>query len=301
MADVFRAQRPFTSRDFPPAKKAFLIVEVFGYDKMLPTVMSRDAFNNRTCPFAGNQCEKFLQYGYGYCSVEYKSKYDRESVVYAVCDHRLDGGPVQHAVRDHFDDISNVRIVGELKFTNPDQSFDYVAIDPNSNDFVVVETQAIDLRGGGVGPAWLGIFEGHPADWRALYSAEANRKGRKDNVAYGVNMANITKRLGLQVAEKASLLKGIGAKLYVVAQDRCFDYLRSRIRANWNMRKQDAWDIAFVTFEYDGDISPDGIHNVVYRQTSRTDYSSFSSALATSTSVISRQDFVRRVREKGGL
>lgn len=52
------------------------------------------------------------------------------------------------------------------------------------DDFIAIETQAIDTRGGGVGPAWVGILEGSPATWRTRFTEEAKRKKRrKDDIA----------------------------------------------------------------------------------------------------------------------
>ena len=164
MPERFIPTRPFTDADFPAAgKNAFPIIEVFGYEKHLATSQSRQSFSEMHCPFANNPCEKFLQYGFGYCSVQYKTKFDSSPQVYAVCDHRLDGEPIRHAIADYFGGNNRVRLTDELKFTDPDQSFDFIALDTGTDDFIVIETQAIDLRGGGVGPAWESIFEGQPA------------------------------------------------------------------------------------------------------------------------------------------
>lgn len=295
----FQPTQPFSESDFPnDGKTLFPIVEVFGYDKHLRTDEARRSFDERRCPFAGRACEKYQQYGFGYCSVQYKSKYDSKPEIYAVCDHRLDGSPVQHAVVDFFGNNERVKLVEELKFTDPDQSFDFIAIDPTTDVFIGIETQAIDLRGGGVGPAWESIADGTPSEWRAYFSREAAAKKRKDNVAYGVNMANITKRLGLQVAEKGNLMRQLNAKLYVVAQDRCLEYFKRRIPARWTTERNDDWDISFITFDYTGVVLPSGRWNVEHRQTIRTTLASFSEALSRSTANIDRGRFLQRIKEK---
>ncbi len=299
MPDRFIPTGPFTDTDFPgDGSKPFPIVEVFGYEKHLTTAAARQSFVDKHCPFVGNMCEKYNQYGYGYCSVQYKSKYDTAPQVYAVCDHRLDGAPIRHALTDYFGANDRARLLEELTLSDPDQSFDFIAIDTDTDNFIAIETQAIDLRGGGVGPAWESIFEGNPAEWRSFFSREALEKGRKDTVAYGVNMANITKRLGSQIAEKGSLLRQIGVKLYVIAQDICFQYFKSRIPAVWSTERDGEWDITFITFDYTGNVLPDGRLEMVYRQTVRTTHTSFSEAVSRSTSVISRADFLSRVKEK---
>jgi hypothetical protein len=135
----------------------FPIVEVFGFEYSASSREARLHFKKRRCPFAGNVCEKFRQYRFGYCSVVYAAKDDGGiRHTYAVCDHRLDGAPVQKAVADHFG-AANVELVPEVVLTDPRTSFDYVAISRSGDkitDAVVIETQAIDIRGGGVGPVW---------------------------------------------------------------------------------------------------------------------------------------------------
>lgn len=295
----FRPNRPFVSEQFPnDGDKPFPIVEVFGYDRHLRTDEARLAFAERWCPFANTSCEKFRQYGYGYCSVTYKSKYDTTHEVYAVCDHRLDGGPIDLAIKDYFGLKNTIKRVEELKLVNPDQSFDFIAIDLANDEFVAIESQAIDLRGGGVGPAWSAVIDGSPEEWRMRFTDEARRKGRSDTVAYGVNMANISKRLGLQVAEKGSFMRTLGAKLYALTQDRCFNYLSSRIPAQWSTERESDWDITFLTFDYTGTVLPNGQHEMKHCKTMRTSVSSFSEALARSTACLDRQSFLAKIKEK---
>ncbi|HEV3162802.1 MAG TPA: hypothetical protein VGZ22_02090 [Isosphaeraceae bacterium] len=301
MPDIFVAETPFDPSEFPPAEKPFPIIEVFGYDRHLSTPEAQANFNARHCPFARKSCEKFRQYGYGYCSVQYRTEDDTDYEVYAVCDHRLDGVPVMAAVNDYFKSTKNVLLIDEVKLTNPSQSFDFVALDTATDDFVAIETQAIDLRGGGVGPAWAGILEGAPSKWRQLYTEEAIRDERKDNVAYGVNTANITKRLGVQIAEKCSLLASLNAKLYVVTQDRCFKYMSKRIPATWGTAPDQPWDITFISWDFTGKVLPNGQREIEQKQTKRTTTASFAEALARSTATITREEFLKKVKKKGGL
>jgi hypothetical protein len=77
-------------------------------------------------------------------------------------------------------------------------SFDYAAFTLDDrgeiDDLIVIEAQAIDTRGGGLGPAWQALEAGEPERWREYFTRDAAVRGRKDTVAYGVNMANIYKR-----------------------------------------------------------------------------------------------------------
>lgn len=292
---------PRTSKTEP--ERPFPIIEAFGYAAEPATAQSREARTKRFCRFMNAPCEKYIQYRFGYCSVTYAAA-DDEGVrqTYAVCDHRLDGEPVQAALRDHFGPAADkVQLVPEVVLTNPRTSFDYVAItvDPKQeiSDVAVIETQAIDIRGGGVGPAWKAWMKGEPEKWREYFTADAKaRSRRKDVVAYGVNMANIFKRLGLQVAVKGSYLKGIGVPFYVVMQHRPFEYLRRRIRFE---EGANPWDITFMTFDYTGDRKPDG--TLGFRQVAvvRTSLASYMAALTGKTG--DRRYFLERVKSKAGL
>ncbi len=171
----------------------------------------------------------------------------------------------------------------------------------DTDNVIAIETQAIDIRGGGVGPAWNAWVDGKVPQWRDYFTKEAVQKGRKDNVAYGVNMANIYKRLGLQVAVKGSYLKGIGVPFYVLMQDRPFQYLRRRI--NFTPIEKD-WDITFMTFDYDDtDLSNCDVIGFSHRQTIRTSLSSYVTAISSDAgmSKSAREDFLARVNRKAGL
>lgn len=282
-------------------KKTFPIVEIFGYRWDANSDTARATQQRRWCPFAAVACEKFRQYGFGYCSVTYAAA-DDEGIprTYAVCDHRLDGAPLTHVIKDHFGSTQPL-VVPEIVLTNPRTSFDYVALDRNHNENIIaIETQAIDIRGGGVGPAWRSWLDGKTADWRKYFTEEAAAKGRKDTVAYGVNMANIYKRLGLQVAVKGSFLKAIGVPFYVLMQDRPFEYLRRRIRFADAPQK---WDVTFITFDYSGSADGDGRLGFEHVKTVRTSIESYVAAMSADERMANaaKADFLERVKKKAGL
>ncbi len=280
----------------------FPIVEVFGHPWDATSAEAKSDFKRKWCPFTNSECEKFRQYRYGYCSVTYAAADDkRKAFTYAVCDHRLDGVPFGRVVADHFG-TKPFRLVPEIVLPAPLTSFDYVALgEDDTDDVIAIETQAIDIRGGGVGPAWNAWVDGKVPQWRDYFTKEAVQKGRKDNVSYGVNMANIYKRLGLQVAVKGSYLKGIGVPFYVLMQDRPFQYLRRRI--NFTPIEND-WDITFMTFDYDDtDLSNRDVIGFSHRQTIRTSLSSYVTAISSDAgmSKSTREDFLTRVKRKAGL
>lgn len=284
------------------SKARFPIVEVFGHRWDANSPAAKDAFQRKWCPFTNTACEKFRQYRFGYCSVPYAAADDGGEVyTYAVCDHRLDGAPLAHVVRDHFGK-RRARLVPEIVLTEPRTSFDYVALsEDDPDDVIAIETQAIDIRGGGVGPAWRAWTENKVSKWRDYFTEEAKAKGRKDTVAYGVNMANIYKRLGLQVAVKGSYLKGIGVPFYVLMQDRPFEYLRRRIRF---APVEKEWDITFITFDYDHpDLGQDAVLKFGHRQTVRTSVANYVAAMSSDPGMAkaARADFLERVKRKAGL
>lgn len=281
----------------------FPIVEAFGYPVSATNAESRKALVDRACRFSGVPCEKFRQYRFGYCSVTYAAADDKgQRQTYAVCDHRLDGEPLRLVLQEHFgDQRGKVVLIPEVVLTNPRMSFDYVALLPGSSggndEAIVIETQAIDIRGGGVGPAWAAWFDGKPELWRSYFTQEATKKGRRDTVAYGVNMANIFKRLGLQAAVKGSFMSGIGVSLYIVMQHLPFEYMRRRIRFQESSKRP---DITFVTFDYTGKTLHDGTLEFSHVATVGTMLSDYISAL-TGSSSSDRKDFLDRVKCKAGL
>jgi hypothetical protein len=151
-----------------------------------------------------------------------------------------------------------------------------------------------------VGPAWHAWKDNKPGDWRQYFTDEAVRKGRKDTVAYGVNMANIYKRLGLQVAVKGTYLKGIKVPFYVLMQDRPFEYLRSRIQFD---EATENWDISFVTFDYTGQRDSNGQLDFQHKRTIRATVESYVAAMSSDSrmSLAAREDFLDRVKRKAGL
>ena len=283
----------------------FPIVEVFGFAADADSNASRQAQAMRWCPFMDTECEKFRQYGYGYCSVTYAARADKgDRYTYAVCDHRLDGVPINAAIEDYFGpNPVGVELVPEVVLTNPRRSFDYTAIRVVNNsivDAIVIESQAIDLRGGGVGTAWRAWQDGQPHRWREYYTEEASSLGRKDTVAYGVNMGNIYKRLGLQVATKGEFLKRCGVRLYVVMQDRPFNYLFERIPFA-EAEPGETPDITFITFDYTGEQSQDGMLNLGFVRKRRTTHARFVEALNSIVDEDDRDKFLEQVRRKAKL
>jgi hypothetical protein len=282
----------------------FPIAEAFGFPYDSESPAAAKAWAEKSCPFAGGLCEKQRQYGFGYCSVTYAAKWNLgERRTYAVCDHRLDGSPVEWAVADYFGDRQATLVSEVMAKSSPKLSIDYVAFAddasvPSGTSLIAIETQAIDLRGGGVRPAWRAWEEGNVDNWRAYFTAEAERKGRSDRVAYGVNTGNVYKRLGTQVAEKGEYFKQIDVPLYVVMQHSILQQLRSRI--NFAPVEADSpWDITFAGFDYSDALDSDGKFILGLVETVRTTLANYLEAMTSSGEISPlREDFVAKVKKK---
>ncbi|GGD11961.1 NotI family restriction endonuclease [Aureimonas glaciei] len=290
------------SKTVPREAQPFPIIEAFGFPVGSSTPEALRSQTEHLCPFAENTCEKYRQYGFGYCSVTYAAADDAgRRHTYAVCDHRVDGTPLLQAVAHHFGN-KVVELVPEVVLTDPRTSFDYVAFTRSPegiDDAIAIETQAVDIRGGGVGPAWRAWQDGRQDEWRAYFTEEASTKNRRDTVAYGVNMANIYKRLGLQVATKGTYLKAIGVKLYVVMQDRPFRYLKNRVKFV-PVEPDDNPDIVFMTFDYSGSVDADGRLNFGHVQTVCTTLENYTVALSSDhrATADQRAGFLEKVASK---
>lgn len=282
----------------------FPIVEAYGYSHDSRSPAAIKAQTGKECPFAGGSCEKYRQYGFGYCSVTYAASWNNgERSTYAVCDHRLDGPPVEWAISDFFGSQQATLVPEVMATRKPKLNIDYVAYcdDPAAADgtrIIAIETQTIDLRGGGVGPAWEAWERSDVPNWRSYFTAEAEKKGRRDTVDYGVNTGNVYKRLGIQLVAKGEYLKKIGVPLYVVMQHSIMKQLRSRINFT-PVEEGDSWDITFAGFEYEDSPSPEGMYSLGLVEAVRTTLANYVQAVIEShEGTASRSDFVAAARRK---
>ncbi|MFF0824969.1 hypothetical protein ACFYUR_31735 [Micromonospora haikouensis] len=286
----------------------FPIVEAYGFPYDSSSSSAHEAWEEQRCPFMGNVCEKKRQYDYGYCSVTYSAQWDEgRQHPYAVCDHRLDGEPIDWAVRDHFGSAEATLVPEVTAVSQPKLNVDYVAYRddpkaPEGTDLIAIEAQAIDLRGGGVGPAWRAWEDGNLAEWRRYFTEEAiAKKRKKDTIDYGVNMGNVYKRLGTQVAVKGEFLKQVQVPFYVVTQHRILQQLRSRVDFD-SIADGEPWDITFVSFDYTGLVEDNGQLSFVFHEVVRTTLPMYLRALTSSGAVTTylRSDFISKVRKKDG-
>ncbi|XVS66013.1 hypothetical protein ACQPYE_08155 [Actinosynnema sp. CA-299493] len=201
---------------------------------------------------------------------------------------------------DHFKN-KEAFIVPEVTLVNEPNKLnvDYFAFDSSKKEVIAIEAQTIDTRGGSLRPAWDAWLSGNTADWRSFYT-KAVKKGRRDTVNIGVNISNVRKRLGIQIAEKGGVFARVGIPLYVIMQNSILERLRSVI--DFHPSEQDEpWDITFGGFDFDDSVNADGQLGLKLMSTTRTTYESFSLALIRGAwQDVRREDVIRKIREKPG-
>jgi hypothetical protein len=230
--------------DFPAA-------EIFGYPPEADTEAARDARARCACPFKGGACTKLLSGARtGVCSMHYKAAGFESSVIWATCANRLKGQPFRHALERHFGPkVAEADLVPEVRLKDPDMSFDGVGIlvaEDESVDFVGIEAQTIDTRGGSIRPIFEAYVEGKPNEWRARYPSRP---------AFGVNTTNVWKRLIPQVMNKGRMFADWESKLFVILQDSLFQFIRRRMPLKQLPRQE--WgraEIVWLPWDYTGEI-----------------------------------------------
>ena len=186
--------------DLVPAD--YPVAELFGFPPDCDSEEAEAARQDQLCPFKGGACVKLLQSaGTPICSLRYRAQGFESDLIWAVCAHRLD---------DEFDAVKAIefgtradqaRIVREVKISNPNMSFDGVVllVRPSGEvDFVGIEAQTIDTRGGAVKPLWEAYAAGEPDRWRDRYPARPT---------FGVNSANVWKRLLPRSSTRAGCMR----------------------------------------------------------------------------------------------
>jgi hypothetical protein len=278
----------------------FPIAEVFGlpYEGVVPA--TEQEHEERECPFSAVPCEKFRQYQLSTCSAWYAADGD-DGVQkrYAICDHRLDGDPVQWAVSDYFGSQPTILIPEVTVARKPSKlCVDYFAFDSTRTKVIAIETQAIDTRGGSLRPAWDAWLSGEPSSWRSYYTAAAKSRKRRDSVSFGINTSNVRKRLGTQIAEKCEVLARLQLPMYVIMQNSILERLRSVIEFQ-PTGDGEPWDITFAGFDFDGTLREGGQLELQRITTARTTYERFADALIRGAwQDVQREEVIERALQK---
>lgn len=269
------------------------IAEVFGYAPAAQTPEATDARAHCWCPFRDKPCTKLLSAAEtGICSVRYRAAGFDENI-WAVCANRLSGPPFQHVLSAHFgDDASSATLVTEVRIEEPRVSFDGIGLRELGNDevdFVGIEAQTIDTRGGSLKPLWRSYVDGRPDDWRSYYPTRPT---------FGVNTTNVWKRLLPQVMNKGRLFKGWRSKLYVVVQDSLFQFISRRMPLQQLTRQErESADIIWVRWDYTGELDENGQLMTELAEPLFTTLEQVETAFVTVNSM-QRPDFVTAVRAK---
>jgi hypothetical protein len=272
----------------------FPVVEVFGYP---PDCQSPDAIAARdaqTCPFKGGQCTK-LRSGAktAICSITYKAVGFEAETAWATCANRLAAEletviPLEFAGRE-----SDARMVREVKIAEPPMSFDGVAIlvhEDGTAEFAGVEAQAIDTRGGAVKPLWDAYADGEPHLWKDRYDGK--------RPLFGVNSANVWKRLIPQIINKGRMYADWETRLYVVLQDTLLQFIRRRMHLRELSRQErHKAEIVWLPWDYTGGSLPNGQLESEIGQPIYTTLAAVEDAFTTVASA-QRPIFVQKVLSK---
>ena len=174
--------------------------------------------------------------------------------------------------------------------------------DPSAEDgvnLIAIEAQAIDIRGGSVGPAWQAWEEGKVEDWRTYFTEDAKRRNKPDKITYGVNAGNVYKRLATQVSVKGEFFHSLNIPLYVVMQHRILRQLRARVNFE-TVQPGQAWDITFVSFDYTDRFNADGSLKFTFIEAARTTLANYIRAFTRSneSSTHKRIDLIQKMKRK---
>jgi len=202
------------------APKRFPVAELFGYPDGNRSPLAESARARRWCPFLGAGCTKTTGHAesgpIGTCAVR------RGERTVIICPQRFRGG--DHAIaraiaKEAFGEKVKFKLVRELVVrTGPGQrwSLDYAAAEllPGGYGKIIgIEDQAIDTTGSLV----------------PYVQAYLSGGATTPQHAFGLNWANVYKRIIPQVARKGRIFEAWGSQLYVIIQDELLDYIKQRI------------------------------------------------------------------------
>jgi Restriction endonuclease NotI len=266
--------------------KGFPILEIFGFHYTDVSPRAQEVRDGHLCPFLGKRCVKkgHSESGMplGYCSV----KWNVTSGAIITCPNRLYFGSYEvfrRPIMEIFGATQGVRLKPEQGGLHPDFTMDWVVVKADKHlsvvDFFGVEVQTIDITGS-VYPAFDAYMMDR-ADW--------------EKKIYGINWANVWKRLLPQVVAKAQVYKHLGKKLYVILQDSLLTYVLSRGELGTMPAGQG--DIVFHTYEYNGQTGADGIRTLEFRTELPTTIEAVQRAFMMPAIRISKEDALRLIQD----
>jgi hypothetical protein len=280
--------------DLVPEK--YPVHEIFGYPPECDTPEARDAREHRRCPFKGGECTKLKQAARtAICSVRYKAEGFESETAWATCANRLAAelpGVIPLAFPDR---AADARLVREVKIKDPALSFDgvVVVVEPDGTvEFAGIEAQAIDTRGGAVHPLWQAYADGAPDNWASYY------QGKRPT--FGVNSANVWKRLLPQIINKGRMYVDWETKLYVIVQGTLLQFIRRRMHMNELSRQEHkSAEIVWLPWDYTGGYLADGQRETMVGEPIHTTLQQVEDAFTT-VAAAQRPVFVAKVLSKLG-
>lgn len=275
----------------------FPVVEIFGYPPDADTASAKDARARCWCPFMDKPCSKLLSSAQtGICSIRYKAE-GFDETTWAVCQHRLKGEPFEDAVRRHFGRRSkDAELVTELRLNKPRMSLDGVGalFDGDDVDFVGIEAQTIDTRGGSVKPLWEAYTTGRPHEWRDRYPEGAK---------FGVNTTNVWKRLLPQVMNKGRLYQGWDSKLYVLVQDPVFQFITRRMNLDRLPRSSASKaEIVWLLWDFEEDLPRQRATGMLESSVGDVVYTTIDQVEGAFVGIVftPKNEFIKRLKKKLG-
>lgn len=286
------------SADPPALGVDYPVAEIFGFPPDCNTPEAQRARDERLCPFKGGECTKIRTAAKTpICSFRYRAKGFASPVIWAICANRLAAELPRVPDYAFGDRAHEARVVRELKIKDPDMTFDGVAmlVEPDGDvQFAGIEAQSIDTRGGAIGPLWEAYRKGIPDQWRTLYPR---------GPAFGVNTANVWKRLLPQVMNKGRMYADWETKLYVIVQDTLLQFMRGRRMHLHELSRQerDKAEIVWLPWDYTGRTLPNGqleteIGNPIYNTVAQVE-EAFTTVAAAQRPVFVRQALDKLARD----
>ena len=274
----------------------FPVAEMFGYPPNSATPEAEQARLSKACPFKGGECTKLKSAAATpICSLRYKAAGFETETVWATCANRL-ANELEAVIPLEFSGRENeARLVREVKISDPPMSFDGVAIivsEDGTAEFAGVEAQAIDTRGGAVKPLWSAYEDGAADLWKDGYGGK--------RPLFGVNSANVWKRLLPQIINKGRMYADWETRLYVIVQETLMQFIRRRMHLHELSRQErQKAEVVWLPWDYTGNELASGQLETDIGQPIFTTLSAVEDAFTTVASA-QRPIFVKKVLAKLG-
>lgn len=274
--------------------ESYPVHEIFGYPPNCQSDEAKRAREQRKCPFKGGECTKLKQSAKtAICSIRYKADGFEAETAWATCANRL-AAELPAVIPIQFGDRANeAQLVREVKIKDPAMSFDGVVVlveADGSVQFAGIEAQAIDTRGGAVKPLWDAYVDGAADLWTERYGGK--------RPTFGVNSANVWKRLLPQIINKGRMYVDWETKLYVIVQETLLQFIRRRMHMHELSRQERGKaEIVWLPWDYTGEHLPDGMLETELAQPIYTTLEQVEDAFTT-VAAAQRPVFVSKVLKK---